>query len=138
MRKSFVIITGIILIAAFGFSQTVVSVVGTSVDNGTTIAAVPISLANTNAVGGLQFSLKDIPNELSVAAVAPAGRTAAEPFEDYGIDQTPGTGDFGEGDGAYTPGEAFTDVNNNGEYDGPFSVEFNSIYTGSEKFGTSS
>ena len=125
MRKSFIIITGLILIASLGFSETVVSVVGTSVDNGTTIAAVPINLTNTGAVGGLQFSLKDIPNELSVAAVAPAGRAGAEPFEDYGIDQTAGTGDFGEGDGAYTPGEAYTDVNSNGEYDGPFSVEFN-------------
>ncbi len=125
MRKSFQIITALILVASFGFGETVVSVIGSSVDNGQPVAAVPVNLTNTGAVGGLQFSLKDIPNQLSVVAVQAAGRAAAEPFEDFGIDQTEGTGDFGEGDGLYTPGEAYTDVNNNGEWDGAFSVEFN-------------
>jgi len=125
MRKSFLITISLVLLVSFGFSETIVSVVGSSVGNGTTIAAIPINLTNTGAVGGLQFSLKDIPNQLSVAAVSPAGRAGAEPFEDDGIDQTPGTGDFGEGDNLYTPGEVYTDVNGNSEWDGPFSVEFN-------------
>jgi len=125
MRKSLLVTISLVLLVSFGFSETIVSVVGSSVPNGTTIAAVPINLTNTEAVGGLQFSLKDVPNQFSVAAVAPAGRAGAEPFEDFGIDQTAGNGDFGEGDGLYTPGEAYTDVNGNNEWDGPFSVEFN-------------
>jgi hypothetical protein len=125
MRKSLLVTISIVLLVSFAFSETIVSVVGSSVGNGTTIAAVPVNLTNTAAVGGLQFSLKDVPNQLSVAGVSAAGRTAAEPFEDNGIDHTPGTGDFGEGDGLYTPGEFFTDVNGNSEWDGAFSVEFN-------------
>ncbi len=125
MRKSFLIITSLILISSFAFGQTVVSVLGSSVDNGQPVAAVPVNLYNTEAVGGLQFSLKDVPNQFSVVAVQAAGRAAAEPFEDNGIDQLPNTSDFGEGDGLYTPGELYTDVNNNGEWDGAFSVEFN-------------
>ena len=113
MRKSFIVITSLILIASFGFGQTVMSVVGTSVDNGTEFARVDISLANTETVGGLQFSLKDIPNQLSVATVSAAGRSAAEPLEDT------------NNDGIWTPGETYTDVNGNGSWDGAFSVEFN-------------
>lgn len=125
MRKSFLVTISIVLLVSFAFSETIVSVIGSSVGNGTTLAAVPVNLTNTGAVGGLQFSLKDIPNQLTVAGVAPAGRAAAEPFQDYGIDGLPGTSDFGEGDGSFTPGEPYTDVNGNSEWDGAFSVEYN-------------
>lgn len=125
MRKSFIVIVGLILISSLGFSETVVSVIGTSVDNGTPIAAVPINLANTDAVAGLQFSVKDVPNQLAFAGVYTAGRTSEEPYDDFGVDGVDGTGDFGEGDGLYTPGEPYTDVNGSGEWDGAFSVEFN-------------
>ncbi|NQV15884.1 T9SS type A sorting domain-containing protein [bacterium] len=125
MPKSFIVIVGLILISSLGFSETVVSIVGTSVDNGTPLAAVPINLINTDAVGGLQFSVKDVPNHLAFAGVYAAGRTAAEPFDDFGVDGIEGTSDFGEGDGLYTPGEPFTDVNGNSEWDGAFSIEFN-------------
>jgi len=125
MRKSLIIITGIALLAAFGFGQTVVSVVSTSVPNGTTLAALPVNMANAETVGGLQFSLKDIPNVLTVAAVSPFGRTDAEPFDDFGVDGVANTGDFGEGDGQYTPGEPYEDLDANGEWDSAFSVEFN-------------
>jgi hypothetical protein len=79
MRRSFLVITSLIIIASFGFGETVVSVIGSSAQNTDPIAPLSINLVNTTAVGGLQFSLKDIPNELSVAAVVPAGRAAAEP-----------------------------------------------------------
>ena len=125
MRRSFLVITSLIIIASFGFGETVVSVIGSSAQNTDPIAPLSINLVNTTAVGGLQFSLKDIPNELSVAAVVPAGRAAAEPYDDFGVDGTANTSDFGEGDGQYTPGEPYTDVNGNSEWDGDFSVEFN-------------
>ncbi|NQT62494.1 MAG: T9SS type A sorting domain-containing protein [Candidatus Marinimicrobia bacterium] len=125
MRRSFLVITSLIIIASFGFGETVVSVIGASTQNASPIAPLEINLENTSAVGGLQFSLKDVPNELSVAAVVPAGRAAAEPYEDFGADGTANTSDFGEGDNQYTPGEPYTDVNGNSEWDGDFSVEFN-------------
>ncbi len=125
MRRSLLVITSLIIIATFGFGETVVSVVGASTQNDNPIAPVEINLENTSAVGGLQFSLKDVPNELSIAAVVPAGRAAAEPYDDFGADGTANTSDFGEGDNQYTPGEPYTDVNGNMEWDGDFSVEFN-------------
>ncbi|MBC8377456.1 MAG: T9SS type A sorting domain-containing protein, partial [FCB group bacterium] len=125
MRRSFLVITSLIIIASFGFGETVVSVIGASTQNASPIAPLEINLENTSAVGGLQFSLKDIPNELSVAAVVPAGRAAAEPYDDFGADGNANTNDFGEGDNQYTPGEPYTDVNGNEVWDGDFSVEFN-------------
>ena len=125
MRKSFLVITSLILIASFGYGVTVVSVIGSSAQNTDPIAPLSINLGNTSAVGGLQFSLKDIPNELSVAAVIPAGRAAAEPFDDFGVNGIDGDNDFGEGDGNYTPGEPYTDVNGDSEWNDDFSIEFN-------------
>ncbi len=125
MRKSFLVITSLFLIVSFGLGETIVSVIGSSAQNGATLAPVDINLENTEAVGGLQFNLKDIPNELSVVAIYPAGRTAAEPFEDNGLDQTPNTLDFGEGDGQYTPGELYTDLNGNSQWDGAWSIADN-------------
>ena len=125
MRKSFLVITSLILIASLGFGETVVSVIGSSAENGTPIAPLSINLTNTQAVGGMQFSLKDIPNSLSVAGVVPSGRAAEEPYDDFGIDGTDNTSDLGEGDNQFTPGEPYTDVNGNNQWDGAFSVEFN-------------
>ncbi|NQV30494.1 MAG: T9SS type A sorting domain-containing protein [Candidatus Marinimicrobia bacterium] len=113
MRKSFLVITSLILIASFSFGETVVSVVGSSAENGVAIASVAINLENTIAVGGLQFSLKDIPNELSVFTVIPKGRCAAEVFTDT------------DNNGIWTPGEPLEDTNGNTIWDGPFDVQFN-------------
>ncbi len=113
MRKSFLVITSLILIASFGFGETVVSVVGSSAENGASIANVAISMQNTSAVGGLQFSLKDIPNALSVFTVIPKGRCAAEVFTDT------------DNNGIWTPGEPLEDTNGNLIWDGPFDVQFN-------------
>ncbi len=125
MRKSFLVITSLILIATFGFGETTVSVVGSSITNDDAFAGVQINLENTDIVGGLQFSLKDLPNVLDVVSVTPAGRTAAEPLDDFGQDGTPNTNDLGEGDGVQNFGETYTDVNGNNVWDGAFSVEFN-------------
>ncbi len=124
MRRSFLVITSLMIIASFGFGETVVSVIGSSTPNATPIAPLQINLENSSAVGGLQFSLKDMPNILSIAAVMPAGRAAAEPYDDFGVNGIDGDNDYGEGDGQYTPGEPYTDVNGNSEWDGDFSVEF--------------
>ncbi len=114
MRRSFLVITSLIIIASFGFGETVVSVIGSSTQNANPIASLPINLTNTSAVGGLQFSLKDMPNELSIAAVVPAGRTAADEFDDA------------DNNGIWTSNETLiTDVNGNGVWDGPFSIEYN-------------
>jgi len=114
MRKSLLVITSLMIIASFGFGVTVVSVVGSSAENDAGLAIVPISLTNTAAVGGLQFSLKDIPNNLSVHSVIPAGRTSADTFTDV------------DGSGDWTPGDILiTDHNGNGDYDGPFDIQFN-------------
>ncbi len=114
MRKSFLVITSLIIIASFGFGETVVSVVGSSAENADALAIVPVSLTNTGAVGGLQFSLKDLPNNLSVHSVIPAGRTSADEYTDN------------DNSGDWTPGDDLTlDHNGNGDYDGPFDIQFN-------------
>lgn len=124
MRKVMTLGLGMMLLAVVAFGQATVSIVSTSANNGQTTIAVPINLDNVGAVGGLQFSIKDVPNQLNVLGVAASGRTAAEPFQDVGVDQTAGTGDFGEGDGQYTPGEPYTDTNSNGQWDAAFSVQY--------------
>ncbi|MCF7796794.1 MAG: T9SS type A sorting domain-containing protein [Lentisphaeria bacterium] len=126
MRKVMTLSLGLALLVTVAFGQATVSIVSTSAENGQAAVPVAINLDNASAVGGLQFSIKDVPNQLSVLGVQPAGRTAAEPYQDVGVDQTPGTGDFGEGDGQYTPGEPYTDLNDNGEWDAAFSVQFTS------------
>lgn len=114
MRKSFLVMTSLLIIASFGFGVTVVSVVGSSAENSASLAIAPISLINSEAVGGLQFSVKDIPNNLSVHSVIPAGRTSADEYIDN------------DNSGDFTPGDVLTDDHNgNGEYDGPFTIEFN-------------
>jgi len=114
MRKSLLVITSLLIIASFGFGVTTVSVVGSSAQNDDVLAVVPITLSNTDAVGGLQFSVKDIPNNLSVHSVIPAGRTSADVYID-----NDNTGDW-------TPGDVLTlDHNLNGDYDGPFDIQFN-------------
>lgn len=114
MRRSFMFITSLLIIASFGFGVTTVSVVGSSAQNDDALAVVPITLSNTDAVGGLQFSLKDIPNSLSVHSVIPAGRTSADEYDDN------------DNSGDWTPGDVLTlDHNLNGEYDGPFDIQFN-------------
>ena len=114
MRRSFQVITSLLIIASFGFGVTEVSVVGSSAQNGDALAIVPITLSNTEAVGGLQFSLKDIPNNLSVHSVIPAGRTSADVYTD--VDES----------NDWTPGDILvTDHNGNGDYDGPFNIQFN-------------
>ena len=92
MRRSFLVITSLIIIASFGFGVTVVSVVGSSAQNDDVLAVVPINLANTEAVAGMQFSLKDVPNRFSVHSVIPAGRTSADTYadNDNSGDWTPG------------------------------------------------
>jgi len=58
-----------------------------------------------------------------------AGEIARETFSDFGADGNPGTGDAGEGDGVFTPGEPFSDfgldgnpgTGDAGEGDGNFS-----------------
>jgi len=71
---------------------------------------------------------------LSVIEVAtrPIALPASEPFSDFGADGNPRTGDAGEGDGLFTPGELFTDSGadgnpgtgdpgeGNGSFDGDF------------------
>jgi hypothetical protein len=120
MRRSFLVITSLIIIASFGFGETVMSVIGSSTPNGELYAAVQINLENTGNVGGFQFNLKDIPNELSVASVSPAGRAVAEPYDDTG-----GAGGIGAGNGMYDFGEPYTDTNGNGSYDPALSFNFN-------------
>ncbi len=124
MRKVITLSLGLALWAAAAFGQVTVSIVGTSGPNGQATIAVPINLENASAVGGLQFSIKDVPNQLNVLGVQPAGRTSAEPYDDYGVDGVENTGDFGEGDGQYTPGEPYTDRNGNNQWDGAFAVQF--------------
>ncbi len=114
MRKSLITTLGILLIASLAVGQTVVSIVSSSVPNATSVAVVPVNLSNTDAVGGIQFSIKDVPNVLSVAAVAPFGRTAADEYIDN------------DNNGIFTPGDVLTvDHNGNGEWDDAFSVEYN-------------
>ena len=114
MRRSFLVITSLIIIASFGFGETVVSVIGSSAQNGDALAIVPINLTNTSAVSGMQFSLKDMPNRLSVHSVIPSGRTSADVFTDV------------DGSGDWTPGDILlTDHNGNGDFDGPFDIQFN-------------
>ena len=113
MSRSFQVITSLLIIASFSFGVTVVSVVGSSTSNGELYAGVQINLANTSNVAGFQFSLKDIPNEVSVASVSPAGRLVAEPYEDTG------------GNGQYDFGEPYTDSNSNDVYDPAFLFNFN-------------
>lgn len=114
MRKSFQVITSLLIVASLGFGITTVSVVGSSAQNDDALAVVPIVMSNTDAVGGLQFSLKDVPNELSVHSVIPAGRTSADQYTDN------------DGSGDWTPGDVLTvDHNGNGDYDGPFDIQFN-------------
>jgi len=120
MRRSFLVITSLMIIASFGFGVTVMSVIGSSTPNGEAYAAVQINLVNTTDVGGFQFSLKDMPNALSVASVSPAGRTVAEPYDDTG-----GAGGIGAGNGAYDFGEPYSDINGNGTYDPAFAFNFN-------------
>lgn len=114
MRKSFLVITSLLLIASFSFGVTTVSVLGSSAQNDDALVVVPIMLSNTDEVGGLQFSLKDIPNVLAVHSIIPAGRTAADEYDDN------------DSSGDWTPGDVLTmDHNGNGEYDGPFDINFN-------------
>jgi len=113
MRKSLLIITSLVLIASFTFGETVVSIVGSSVENGLATATVPVNMANTDAVGGLQFSIMDLPNELGAFTVVPAGRTAAEVYTDT------------DGNNIWTPGEPLEDTNGNEAWDGAFTIEFN-------------
>ena len=114
MSRSFQVITSLLIVASFGFGVTVVSVVGFSAQNDDALAVVPITLSNTEAVGGLQFSLKDLPNSLSVHSVIPAGRTSADQYYDN------------DNSGDWTLGDVLTlDHNLNGEYDGPFNIHFN-------------
>lgn len=124
MRKVMTLGLGTMLLAAVAFGQATVSIVSISANNGQATIAVPINLDNATAVGGLQFSIKDVPNQLNVLGVAASGRTAAEPFQDVGVDGIAGTSDFGEGDNQYTAGEPFTDTNDNGVWDGAFSVQY--------------
>lgn len=113
MRRSFLVITSLIIIASFGFGVTVVSVVGSSAQNDDVLAVVPINLANTEAVAGMQFSLKDVPNRFSVHSVIPAGRTSADTYADN------------DNSGDWTPGDVLiTDHNGNGDYDGAFDIGF--------------
>jgi hypothetical protein len=120
MHKSFVVLLGTLLISAISFAQNNISVINTSVPNGTAYLSVPINLENANEVGAIQFSLKDMPNRLSVLGVSAFGRTAAEAFEDIG-NGVPGSA----GNGQYDAGEPWTDANNNGVWDSAFSVDFN-------------
>jgi len=113
MRKSLTIALGFLLLASFGFGQTVISVVSSSVPNDAGTVAVPINLANSEDVGGIQFSVKDVPNVLGVVTVTPFGRTAADEFDDA------------DNNGIWTPDEDLTvDHNNNGVWDDAFAVEF--------------
>ncbi|MEA3286996.1 MAG: FlgD immunoglobulin-like domain containing protein [Candidatus Marinimicrobia bacterium] len=113
MRKSFLIITTLVLLASFGFGETVVSVIGTSTENLSGMATIPVNLTNTEIVAGLQFSIKDLPNQLEVFTVVPAGRCAAEEFDDA------------DNNGIWTPNEDLTDLNGNGIWDGDYNVVFN-------------
>lgn len=124
MRKVMTLGLGAMLLATVALGQATVSIVSISANNGQATIAVPINLDNATAVGGLQFSIKDVPNQLNVLGVAAAGRTAAEPFQDVGIDGVAGTSDFGEGDNQYTFGEPFTDTNGNTVWDAAFSVQY--------------
>jgi len=40
-----------------------------------------------------------------------------EPYQDYGLDGQPNTGDFGEGNGVYDTGELFTDIDGDSHWD---------------------
>jgi len=120
MRKIFSLMVGLILAGASVLGTTTVSIVSSSVANNTPTIAVPINLSNTDTVGGLQFSIKDLPNQLNLVGVSAYGRIAAEPYDDVG-NGVPGTA----GNGQYDVGEPFQDLNGNGEWDGAFNVEFN-------------
>jgi hypothetical protein len=114
MRKSLITALGLLLMGSLALGQTVVSVVSSSIPNGTPVVGVPVNLSNASNVGGIQFSIKDVPGVLSVAAVAPAGRTSADQFIDN------------DNNGIFTPGDVLTvDHNGNGAWDGAFSVEYN-------------
>ncbi len=93
MRKSFIVITSLLLICSFGLSETVVSIVGTSAanvhpDSTTGSVVVPISMVNTEAVGGLQFAIKDVPNLLWVNDITGTDRTSAFSFPFNDADTT--------------------------------------------------
>ena len=92
MRKSFLVITSLLLIASFSMGQTVVSIVGSSAQNvagsDTGYVDVPISMANAAAVGGLQFAIKDVPNLVWVHSINGTDRTSAFSFPFNDTDST--------------------------------------------------
>ena len=114
MPKSLKVIVSLLMIASIGFGETTVTLVGSSATNEQTQITVNIDLTNTEAVAGLQFALKDgFSLPVSLIDINPSGRADSEPYEDT------------DGDGFYTPGENYTDVNSNGAWDEAFFVKFN-------------
>ncbi len=88
MRRSVLVITSLIIIASFGFGETVVSVINSSAPNvvlgDTGYVDVPINVENTEAIGGLQFAIRDVPNVVWVESISATARTQgfSFPFND--------------------------------------------------------
>ncbi len=112
MKRSLSIIVSLIFVVSFVSGETLVSIMETSVENGSATARVPVNLVNSDAVGGLQFSVMNLPGEVNAVSVVPAGRADAESYTDS------------DGNHSWTPGEPLEDMNGNGVWDDAFTIKY--------------